>query len=376
MPGPDVLDPVGQGVAELQVGRGPGLLHVVAGDGDGVELGHLGRGVGEDVRDDPHGGRGRIDVGVADHELFEHVVLDGAGELGRRHPLLLGGQDVQGQHRQHGAVHGHGHRHLVERDAVEELAHVQDRVDGHAGHADVAGHPRVVAVVAAVGGQVEGHRQALLPGGQVAPVEGVGLLGRGETGVLADGPRLVDVHGRIGAAQERHHARVAVQEVQAVQRSSVRTRRQRRCPRASPSRGPTAAARIAGRRRLRSRSMPRLRTGVRPVERERRRSSGIVRSAISSTPSHRDASQRVEHVAADADESIGAGLLRVEARSAVSRPATYIRSIRTGQRTLDDLHAGFRRSWRPRSTDRPPGPPRRRALTCASRSSPTSRAST
>ena len=97
-----------------------------------------------------------------------------------RHPLLLGRDDVERQHRQDGAVHRHRDAHLVQRDAVEELPHVQDRVDRDARHADVAGHPRVVGVVAAVGGQVEGDRQALLPGGEVAPVERVGLRRGGE----------------------------------------------------------------------------------------------------------------------------------------------------------------------------------------------------
>src|SRR3990172_2223926 len=46
--------------------------------------------------------------------------------------------------------------------------------------------PGVVRVVAAVGGEVEGDREALLPGGEVAAVEGVRLLGGGEAGVLAD----------------------------------------------------------------------------------------------------------------------------------------------------------------------------------------------
>ena len=171
------------------------------------------RGVGEDVGDDPHRRLRRVDVGVADHELLEDVVLDGPGELLRRHALLLGGHDVERHHRQHRAVHGHRHRHLVQRDAVEELPHVEDRVDGHAGHADVARHPGVVGVVAAVGGQVEGDRQALLAGGQVAAVEGVGLLGGGEAGVLPDGPGLVDVHRRVGAAQERRQAREGVQRI-------------------------------------------------------------------------------------------------------------------------------------------------------------------
>jgi hypothetical protein len=47
--------------------------------------------------------------------------------------------DVAGQDRQHRAVHGHRHRHLVERDAVEQDLHVLDRVDRDAGLADVAG---------------------------------------------------------------------------------------------------------------------------------------------------------------------------------------------------------------------------------------------
>ncbi len=76
-----VLDAVGQRVGEFQVRRRAGLLHVIAGDGDGVELRHLRARVGEDVGDDAHRRIGRIDVGVAHHELFEDVVLDGAGEL-------------------------------------------------------------------------------------------------------------------------------------------------------------------------------------------------------------------------------------------------------------------------------------------------------
>ena len=131
--------------------------------------------------------------------------------------LFLGGEDVQREDRQHGAVHRHRHAHLVERDAVEQLAHVEDRVDRHAGHPDVAGHPWVVAVVAAVRGEVERDRQALLAGGQVAAVERVGVLGGGEPGVLADRPRLVDVHRRVRAAHVRRQTGVRIEEVQALE---------------------------------------------------------------------------------------------------------------------------------------------------------------
>ena len=131
-----------------------------------------------------------------------------------RHALLLGRHDVERQDRQHGAVHGHRHAHLVERDAREQRLHVEDRVDRDAGHADIARDPRVVAVVAAMGGEIEGDRQALLPGGKIAPVEGVAVLGRGEAGILPDRPGLGRVHGGIGPAHEWRQTRERAQEVE------------------------------------------------------------------------------------------------------------------------------------------------------------------
>src|SRR5690606_35901030 len=68
--------------------------------------------------------------------------------------------------------------------------------------------------IAPVGGQIEGDRQALLTGGQVAAIEGVGLFSGREARILADGPRRARIHGRIGPAHERSEARQAVDEVQ------------------------------------------------------------------------------------------------------------------------------------------------------------------
>ncbi len=222
----DVLDTIGQRVGELEIGCRTGLLDVVAGDRDRVELRHLRAGVAEDVGDDPHRRLRRIDVGVADHELFEDVVLDGPRQFLRRHSLLLGGDHVEREDRQHGTVHRHRHRHGRQIDTVEQLAHVEDGIDCHTGHSDVTRHTRVVGVVAAVGGEVERHRQALLPGGQVAPVEGVGFRRRREARVLPDGPRLVDVHRRVRATDERRCAREAVQRIAGLDRPR---RGRRRC---------------------------------------------------------------------------------------------------------------------------------------------------
>ena len=212
--GAGVFDAVGQGVGQLQVGRRSGLLHVIAADRDRVELGHVRRGEGEDVRDDPHRGRGRIDVGVPHHELFEDVVLDRPRELVGADALFLGRDDVERQDRQHRAVHGHRHAHLVERDPAKERAHVEDRVDGYARHADVALHPLVVAVIAPVSGEIERDRQAHLTRREVATVEGVGVFRRREACVLPHRPGVGDVHGRVGTADERRDTWEAAGEVE------------------------------------------------------------------------------------------------------------------------------------------------------------------
>ena len=177
---------------------------------DRVELRHLPCRVLDDVADDPHRRRRRIDVGVADHELLEDVVLDGPRELALRHALLLGRDDVAGEHRQHRAVHRHRHADLVERNAVEQDLHVLDRVDRHARLADVARHARVVAVVAAVRGEVERDRHALPAAGERLAVEGIALLGGRKARVLADRPRPHRVHRRLRPAHVRREARQRV----------------------------------------------------------------------------------------------------------------------------------------------------------------------
>ena len=233
-------------------------------------------------------------------------------ELGRLHPLLLGGDDVEREHREHGAVHRHRHAHLVERDVVEQLAHVEDRVDGHAGHADVALHPGVVGVVAAVGRQVEGDGQALLAGGEVAAVEGVGLLGRREPGVLADRPRLVRVHRRVRAAQERREARVGGEEVEAVDVGS----RVEGADVDALGRLPLGVGDVAGGRRPSRRGSPT------PVAAPRSGTVREVRDAHGTSRRPRSSVERGADVGADVDRALDAGGGEV-AEDGLGRPATY-----------------------------------------------------
>ena len=231
--GTEVLHAVGQRVGELEVGGRPGLLHVVAGDRDRVEPRHVLGGVAEDVTDDPHARRRRVDVGVADHELLEDVVLDGPRQLLGLDPLLLGRGDVERHDRQHRAVHGHADAHLVERDAVEQGARVVDGVDRHPGHPDVTADAGMVGVVATVGGQVEGDAEALLAGREVAPVERVGLLGGREAGVLPDRPGLGGVHRRVGAAEVGRETRARCRARRGPRGRARRSAARSRCPRAT-----------------------------------------------------------------------------------------------------------------------------------------------
>ena len=155
----------------------------------------------DDVANDAHGRRRRVDVGVAHHELFEDVVLDGAGQLVLAYALLFRRHHVACQHRQHGTVHGHGDRDLVQWNLVEQDLHVFHRVDGHTGLTHVARHAGVVGVIAAVGGQVKRHGHALPTCGQRLAVKGIGLFSGGKTRVLAYGPGAYGVHGGLRATQ-------------------------------------------------------------------------------------------------------------------------------------------------------------------------------
>ena len=149
---------------DLLHGRGTGFGHVVAGDGDRVPARDLLVAVSKDVADESERLLRRVDVGAARDVLLQHVVLDGPRELVAGDPVLLRDQLVEQQEHRARRVDGHRGRDLVERQPVEQDAHVVDRVDRHTDLADLAVRDRLVAVVAHLGRQVEGHAQAAGPG--------------------------------------------------------------------------------------------------------------------------------------------------------------------------------------------------------------------
>ena len=125
----EVFQTVGQGICQLDVAGSTCFLHVIARDGDRVELGHVLRGVLEDIGDNAHGEFRRVDVGITHHEFLKNVVLDGTGHFFELGALFEAGVDVECEYGEYCAVHGHRHRHLVQGYTVEEHFHVFDRAD-------------------------------------------------------------------------------------------------------------------------------------------------------------------------------------------------------------------------------------------------------
>ena len=165
------------------------------------------RAIREEVGRDPHRGPRREDVVPARDVLLEDVVLDRAAKRGAGNALLLRCELVEQEQERSGRVDRHRGRDAVERDSVEEDAHVLDRVDRDARAADLPERDRVVRVVAELRRQVEGDREACLAEVEQVAEPLVRLLRRPEACVLADRPRPAAVHRLVRPARKRVFAR-------------------------------------------------------------------------------------------------------------------------------------------------------------------------
>ena len=178
-------------VGDLLDRRRARLLQVVAADVGRVPARHLVDAEGDHVGDQAQAGLGREGVGAAREVLLDDVVLGRAGEGGAIDATLLGDRDVEAEQPGRRRVDRHRGVHLVERDAVEQLVHVALVGDRDADLADLAAGEDVVGVVAGLGRQVEGDREAGLALRQVAAVELVRALRVGMAGVGAHHPGAV-----------------------------------------------------------------------------------------------------------------------------------------------------------------------------------------
>ncbi len=156
-----------------------------------VPLRHLPRGEQDRVLDQPHGGRRRKHVRAAREILLDDVVLRRAGEFLARHVLLVGDRDVERQQPGGGGVDRHRGVHRVERNRLEQRAHVAEMRDRHADLADLTACEHVIAVVAGLGRQIEGDRKAGLALGEIPAIERVGVLRVRMARIGAEHPGLV-----------------------------------------------------------------------------------------------------------------------------------------------------------------------------------------
>ena len=117
---------IGKGEAQFLHKVRAGLLHMVAGDRDRVELRHFGGRVFDDIRHNPHRGFGRINIGVAHHEFFQNVILNGPRKRRARHTLFFACDDKTGEDRNHRTIHRHGNADFFQRNAVEQDLHILD----------------------------------------------------------------------------------------------------------------------------------------------------------------------------------------------------------------------------------------------------------
>ena len=177
-------------VGEFLHRRRARLLQMVGADVGRVPFLQFARGEDDGVLDQPQRRLGREDIGPAREVFLDDVVLDRAREFVAGRALLVGHGDIERQQPRGRRIDRHRSVHLVERDAGQERPHVADVGDRHADLADLAFGQLVVAVVARLGGQVEGDGKAGLALRQVLTIELVGLRRRGMAGVGAEDPGL------------------------------------------------------------------------------------------------------------------------------------------------------------------------------------------
>ena len=97
----------------------------------------------------------REDVRAPAQVLLDDVVLRGAAQVVRADAVIAGVSDVETEEPRRGGVDRHRRVHPLDRDLVEQRAHVALVHDGDANLADFTTRERVVRVVARLCRKVE-----------------------------------------------------------------------------------------------------------------------------------------------------------------------------------------------------------------------------
>ena len=175
---------------------------MITGNRDTVEFGHISGGIFENITDDAHGSCRRIDIGITNHEFFQNVVLDRTCHNWFVYALFFTSQDIEGQYRQHCAVHCHWYRHLIQRNAGEKNLHIQNGVNGNTGFTYVTDNARMIGVITAVSCKVKCDRQTFLPCRQVTAIESIWFFCSREACILTYCPGFGYIHRWIRPTQK------------------------------------------------------------------------------------------------------------------------------------------------------------------------------
>ena len=177
-----------QRIGQLLHRRRAGLLQMIGADVHRIPFRRLARRKQNEVLGQPQRRRRREHVGAARQIFLDDVVLRRALQRGARRALLVGDRDIERHQPGRRGVDRHRGVHLAERNAVEQRAHVAEMRNRDADLADLAARQRMVAVVAGLGRQIEGDRQAGLALGEIGAIKLVGFGRRRMAGVGAENP--------------------------------------------------------------------------------------------------------------------------------------------------------------------------------------------
>ncbi len=181
----------GEGKGDFLCGCGASFLEVVRADIRGVPFGEVLEAVFVHLGDDAKVSIGWKKVSSTCEIFFDDIVLCGSAQGFNGDSAFLGERDVEGEQPHGCAVDGHGSVHLFERYRVEESVHIVEAVDGDTDFADFAFGEGMIAVVAALGGEIKGDGESRLSLCEILSVELVGGVDVGVSCVGAKDPRSV-----------------------------------------------------------------------------------------------------------------------------------------------------------------------------------------
>ena len=147
---------------------------------------------------------GMKDRSAARDEFLQQIVLRRAAQLGPRHAVLFGDDQVEREEERRGRVDRHRGVDRLQRDSFEQPLHVLPMANRDARLADFAARDWSVGVVAVLRGQVERDRKSALTLLQVREEALVGLARVAEAGIGADDPRLARRASFLFSVRHRH----------------------------------------------------------------------------------------------------------------------------------------------------------------------------